>query len=484
MTAAANLLRTTFLRPTLCRAVAFALSLLLLTGVVACSRQGVTQTGSERVTAIDNVNVLDGRGGPAITNARVLVRDGRIVQITTSNAPMPRDVEVIDGANGYLLPGFIDMHAHLLFPRCGVTDEGSPRFDRALSERALSRQLDFGITMVRSPGNPTVDGLALRDDLNAGRVRGPRALASAELINDASMTEAQLRQYVLDALPYRPDYFKVYARLRPEQVASVIDEAHRHGLPVIGHLNTTSWAEGVELGVDHLVHSVDWSVESLPPARRSSYEQARQGRSAFRARIDWLEHFDPDAPEQRKLIADLARKRVSVDVTLIAYDGKFAPPEDGRYRRNPHLDPFPDLRGDWETCSDATADWTDDDYRRWSAARPTLSKWIKRMSDGGVLLTTGTDLTNEWIIPGEGLHQEFELLAAAGLSPDRILRMTGANAAKAMNLTDVGVVEAGRRADLVLLSADPRRDIRNTRKIAWVMQGGQLVFRAPRRLAP
>lgn len=97
------------------------------------------------------------------------------------------------------------------------------------------------------------------------------------------------------------------------------------------------------------------------------------------------------------------------------------------------------------------------------------------MNDAGVLLVSGTDLTNEWIAPGDGLHQEFELLASAGLSPNQILRMTGANAAAALGRNDMGIVEKGRRADLILLSADPRILIGNTRSIEWVMQGGKFV---------
>jgi imidazolonepropionase-like amidohydrolase len=452
---------------------------LLALALASCADRAADRR--DRAIVIEHVTVLDGRGGAALEDGRVVVRDGRIVDVRASaSGHPPHGAMVVDGKGKFLLPGFIDMHAHLLFPRCNP-EGGPPRFDRALSERALSAQLDFGITTVRSPATPTIEGLRLRDALNAGRVRGPRAMASAELINDPNLSDEQLRQIVRDALPYKPDFFKVYSRLRPEQVASVVDEAHRHHIPVIGHLQRTTWAQGVSLGVDHLAHSVDWSAESLPLGRRPAYLAATRTRPGFRSRIDWLEAFDPDGADQKALISELARRRNSVDVTLIAYDAKFSPPDEGRYRRNSSLRDFPELRQDWSRCDEATSDWTAEDFRRWKAARPKLLAWIKRMSDGGVALVAGTDLTNEWIAPGEGLHQEFELLAEAGLSPDRILRMTGADAALALGLADIGVIEAGRRADLVLLSGDPRRTISNTRSIVWVMQGGRIVAKGASR---
>lgn len=443
----------------------------LLTG---CLNSQSTVTSSKVV--IDNVTVLDGQGGAPKINMRVQVDNGIITSISKVSGYSPRKGERIDGTGKFLLPGFIDMHAHLLFPRC-VAGEGPPTFNRALSEKVLSRQLDFGITTVRSPATPTTEGLALRDDLNAGQVRGPRAFASAELINDANLSDDQLRQVVRDALPSKPDYIKVYARLRPSQVAVVVDEAHRLNLPVIGHLQRTSWSEGVSLGVDHLAHAVDWSVDSLPPERREAFRTAAAGRRGFRSRIDWLEAFDPDSLAQQKLVQDLSKAGTSVDVTLLAYDGKFSPPQSTRYRKNPFLASFPELKEEWENCDNATADWTTGDYSRWLAARTKLFTWVKRMSDGGVLLVTGTDMTNQWVIPGEGLHQEFELLAEAGLSPAQILRMTGANAAKSLRRNDVGEIAVGRRADLVLLSRDPLQNISNTRSILWVMQGGKIVVR-------
>lgn len=430
---------------------------------------------------VDHVHILDGRGGPSI-RGRVLVEGGKIARVLPEGEPSPDAAATIDGEGGYLLPGFIDMHAHLMLPRCAGDHAPTPRFDRAASERMLSTLLDFGITTVRSPATPTVEGMRIRDDLNTGRIRGPHAYAAAELINDPSLNETELRRLVLDALPYRPDYFKVYARLPPAAVATVIDEAHRHGVPVIGHMGRTSWLEAASGGIDHLVHTVDWSPKTLPADSRKRYldtVQREDNRGGFKARIVWLEFMDPSSAEMRDTIAEVARRQISVDLTLVAYDTKFAAPKGGAYAGNRFVRIVPEMTDDWIRCPDVmgTGDWSLTHFARWRAAYPKLQALVRRMKDAGVLLVTGTDVTNPWVIPGESLHQEFELLVDAGLSPSDVLVMTGMNAAKALRSDEVGIIAPGRRADLVLLTANPLDSIGNTRSIRWVMKNGRIVPR-------
>jgi hypothetical protein len=202
----------------------------------------------------------------------------------------------------------------------------------------MSVVVDFGITTVRSPATPTVEGLRLREDLNAGRVRGPRAVASAELNDDPKLTDEPLRAVVRDALSYRPDYFKVYARLSPQAVASVVDEALKHSIPVIGHMGQTSWLEAARLGIDHLAHAVDWSSKTPTAEARKSYLAAtRDIRSPFRTRIDWLERLDLASTEVRDTIAEVAKRAISGDPTLVAYDVKFATSDGGRYASDPFV---------------------------------------------------------------------------------------------------------------------------------------------------
>ena len=425
------------------------------------------------------MTLLDGRGGPPVADASVEVRGGRILYAGPDRRP-PRGSSEIDGRGRFLLPGFIDMHAHLLAPTCETGPNGAAVFDRPTSEKMMGALLDFGVTTVRSPATPTVEGLRLRDDLNAGRVRGPFAHASAEFINDSSLDEAGLRRIVREALPHRPDYIKAYGALSPEAVAVLAQEAAAHGLPLIGHLGRTSWLEGVRLGVDHLTHAVDWSTKTLPADARESFAAASRGRGGLLYRIDWLEHVRVDAPEMIATVDAIAAAGVSLDPTLVAYDTKFSPRDNPRYRRNPHVDRVPELHAIWRRCGDnQTANWTEADFARWRAAWPKLQALVRLYKERGVLLTTGSDVSNPWVIPGESLHQEFELLVEAGLPPATVLRMTGENAARALPNPDVGVVAAGRRADLVLLTADPLQDIRNTRSIEWVMQRGRIVSRGP-----
>ena len=335
--------------------------------------------------------------------------------------------------------------------------------------------LDFGITTVRSPATPTMEGLALRDDLNAGRVKGPFALASAELINDARMTEVDLRSYVREALKYQPDYFKVYAGLHPWQVKTVIDEAHKHGVPVIGHLGRTSWAEAIEHRIDFLTHAVSWSEKSLEPEYREAYRKARHRVGAMRARLNWLEWLDLESNEVTSMIEALAANMVPVDPTLVVYDAKFSSPDDQRYRHNSNVNVVPTLKSDWSECRSLTHNWTKDDFERWRKLFPKLQSLVRLMHERGVILLTGSDTTNEWVIPGESLHQEFELLVEAGIPPRDVLKMTGATAAKALGLDDRGVVGKGYKADLVLLTDNPEIDITNTRRIIWVMKDGDIV---------
>ena len=451
------------------------LALALLSLLAGCEASPAAPSETN-VRVLRGATLIDGTGGPRLDDAVVVLDDGRIAAVgRDGEVAVPDGAHVEDVTGGFLIPGLIDVHAHALVPTCDGTG-----FDEALSERLVAALLHFGITTARSPATPTALGIALRDRIAAGEIPGPRLLVAGELIDGRETTPAAVRAEIDAQAAAGVDVVKLYSRLSPEAVRAGVEAAHAHGLPVIGHLQQTSWTEGLAAGIDQLTHAAPWTEEMLAPADRAGYRAAQATHGPMRARIDWLESLDPDGPEVGAVVADLVRRRVPLDPTLVAYDTKFstdgAQPVAARYRNDPDRDAAEGLPALWDGCGAETDAWTPADFRRAETAWPTLLALVRRYHEAGVLLTAGSDTPNTWVVPGVGLHHELELLVDAGLPPADVLRIATHNGAEALGLlAEVGTVEVGKRADLVLLTADPLASISNTRRVAWVMQGGEHV---------
>jgi imidazolonepropionase-like amidohydrolase len=133
----------------------------------------------------------------------------------------------------------------------------------------------------------------------------------------------------------------------------------------------------------------------------------------------------------------------------------------------------PEVLANWRVLGMPTEDWTGEEFDRVQAAWPNQLGLIRRLHDGGVLLTVGSDLASPWVIPGVAFHQELGLLESAGLSRSDVLSMATRNGAQALGiLGDVGTVEVGKRADLVVLEANPLMNLAHTRRIRYVVLGG------------
>jgi len=168
----------------------------------------------------------------------------------------------------------------------------------------------------------------------------------------------------------------------------------------------------------------------------------------------------------------IIENNVTIDPTLIAYHTKFWG-DDPRYLNHPehHYAPAMILDG-WRKGS-FVSDWTEDDFASARTAWPKVLGLTKRLFDRGILLTAGSDLPNPWVIPGVSFHEELQLLTDAGIPPLDVLRIATANGATALGIDDeVGTVEVGKRADLVVLTANPLDAMGNTRSIEWVLRGG------------
>jgi imidazolonepropionase-like amidohydrolase len=139
-----------------------------------------------RAVLIEHVTVIDGTGGPPVRNVDVLVQEGRI-RAVAEGMKAPPHVRVMRSRGKFLIPGLIDMHAHVAYLDWATRD-GRPfgTYDRATSERTLQLMLAWGITTVRNPAAPTLEGVELRDDVAAAKIQGPRIFTAGEILNRAA----------------------------------------------------------------------------------------------------------------------------------------------------------------------------------------------------------------------------------------------------------------------------------------------------------
>jgi imidazolonepropionase-like amidohydrolase len=424
---------------------------------------------------IRGVSVIDATGAPPRPGVSVLVRGGRIVEIG-AGVVAARDARVLDGTGRYLIPGLFDMHAHVTF--LAHPGEADPGYDRATSERVLRVLLAMGVTTVRNPAAPAREGVQLREDVKASRIPGPRIFTAGESLSWLPLrSESDVREAVRKQAETGVDFVKVYAGTPPAHVQAAIAEAHARRLKVIGHLQTTSWKQAAALGIDFITHGASWSPDVLAKPKRETYRRAIASRGFMRARIDWLEALDLDGGELRETVAGLVGHGVWLDPTLVAYETKFRR-NSPRYRSNPleWLTPAPMLAS-WHGNGGPNG-WTSSDFARALVVWPKLIQLVKLYHDSGVKLLAGSDLPNPWVVPGASLHQELELLASAGIPPLDVLKLATRNGAEALGLLDeLGTLEVGKRADMVLLSANPAADIGATRRIEAVIQNGRVVDR-------
>lgn len=442
------------------------LILSLLSGTAAAA----TPTDTVYLTGATVISMVPGQQP---YKATVLVKGGRIAMIARHPNLTAQD-RVVNISGRYLLPGFIDMHAHVTFLRHPSDHEQDTGYDRLTSELVLRELLAAGVTTVRNPAAPPVEGVRLRDDVAAGRIPGPRIFTAGWPLNGQPSTAEGIRAEVDRQCALEVDYIKVYANSTPTQTAAAIDEAHKCGVKVVGHLQATDWPTAADLGIDFITHGVSWSASTLPPDERAEYERQVRTLGSMRARIFWLESVDVNGPEMDAVVAALTRHKISVDPTLVAYETKFVPLEKYRGSQNVALAP-PAMQETWRSGG-LTKNWTPEEFARMKRAWPKMLAIINRYYRAGVLLTTGTDLPNEFVVPGVSLHQEMELMTEAGIPAADVLGMSTRNAAIALGqAADIGTIEVGKRADLVVLEQNPLENIGNTRRIEIVVANGAML---------
>lgn len=426
---------------------------------------------------VRGATLVDGTGGFPRANVSVLVRNGRIEAVgRLGDLIVPTGTDVVDARGGWLVPGFIDVHVH-------VRDTST-----------LEALLAAGITTARSPSSTVREGVDYRKIGKTNGVRLPSLMAAGPVLDAPPggwpgsvlvRTEAEIRAAVRAQAEAGVDVVKLYTRLPPDLVASAVAEAHAHDLPVAGDLVRTSWTEAARAGIDHLSHIVSRSPALLPPEVRDTYERdVEDGRA--HAYYRWLELLALNGPQVDEMVGALLSRDVTVDPTLAAIEAVLLC-ADSAYvaQRDAYLSSASVEGSGLEAATACPAERGPADYtERARSAWPKALELVRLLHRQGVRLTAGSDAPLGGLPPGAAFHRELELLSAAGIPSRHVIRIATANGAVALGvLHEVGTIEPGKRADMVLLEADPLADISNTRAIRWVMLDGR-IYRPSSRPGP
>ena len=409
---------------------------------------------------LNGATLIDGNGGPPKSDSIIVINDNNeIIAITNqanfrSNKLISTDSEhivsqterVLNVTGKYIMPGLFDMHAHV----AGVRKNS---YDLVTSEKMLQMLLDHGVTTIRNPGGPTNESVRLREEVINGNLRGPEIFTAGRLLNTPEFpvpfvekqvtTEEEVREEVRNQAAAGVDYIKTYVGLKPELVKAAVDEAHKQGIKVIGHLYLTSWTEAANLGIDFLTHGTPISPFLLPEREQIIFN--RTGVGPFDHTL-WLDLVDLNSIEIKNMIDSLVQNQIPVDPTLNVYEEILVRPT------------FADPQNE----------------QRWSK----VLQLTKMMHDRGVKILSGTDIPNFELIPGESLHHELELLVEAGINASDVIEIATKNGAEALDLMNLtGTIDPGKQADILILSANPIDDIKNTKSIEAIISNGGIIER-------
>lgn len=469
-------------------ALAFALSL-FVPRVFAASQQEVRSAQPPLV--IENVTIVDTAGGPLQANMTVVVSAGRIETIGKSAGfqHKPRKGElVIDGRGKYLIPGLWDLHTHV----AGLN--AKPAWSKHVLIPLLVAN---GITGIRDMGGD-LDALeSWRREIESGQMIGPSIVAAGPMLLPARRSGAApapadpdiLRvgttdeaKAAVDSLQKRgADFIKVI-QLPREEYFTVAAEAKTDGIPFAGHVPTRVTAvEASNAGqksIEHIIYSslaFDCSSNEDELRKKVLDATARgDGQGVADATDEANRTFSPE--KAAALWSTFRRNGTWVTPTLFSIRVNAHRLEDSK--DDPQLAYLPaSLQKEWEPPKSPTKD-DRDTAEWWERQFENDRKLTGEMHRAGVRLLAGSDSLDRYAFVGTSLHAELKQLVDAGLTPLEALQTATRNPAAFLGRNDAGIIAAGKRADLVLLDANPLEDIANTQKMSSVVLKGKYLSRA------
>ncbi len=407
-----------------------------------------------------------------LSNQTVIVSNGVITQIGDAKlVKVPKGVQAIDGTGKFLIPGLSDMHVHLMSDEDGFPD--------ALAEDEFKVMLANGITTIRLM-NGTPEHLVWRAKSERGEIIAPMIYAaSPQFIGRKSShayvvtNETEARESVRKAKTDGYDYLKLTTNLKPEVYEAIAEEARKQKMRLVGHADSRTIGLWRAFKAGQQIEHLDSYLEALIP------ENSPIKGSVSDIYLYKLENWTSLDYLDEKKISEIARATVEANPfstpTLTLFKYTF-----GIGRSETAIMAQPDIRFYPQKTIDL---WLGVNKRYWATAASAerrakyvaiRNRIVKAIHDAGGKILAGSD-TPEWLfLYGYTLHRELRTLNEAGLSNYATLASATRNSAEFFGtIKNTGTIEKGKRADLVLLEANPLDDIANTERRAGLMLNGR-----------
>jgi imidazolonepropionase-like amidohydrolase len=428
---------------------------------------------------LTHVRVIEGSGKPAVEDQNVVIESGKIAAIQAGTDVAANDGTTVLNLNGYsLIPGIVGMHDHLFYiARPNLSS------DRKYEQPVLIPQMTFsaprlylagGVTTLRTTGSvETYADLNLKRDIDAGKLPGPHmdvtgpylAGSQSHFIQMPHLTTPEdARQLVEYWADRGVTSFKAYTNITRAELKAAIEAAHKRGIKVTGHLCSVTYKEAAELGIDDLEHGFFENTELDSDKKPDTCSQS--------AGRETLARMEPEGTEAKDLIATLIRHHVAITSTLPVFEdflGGGRPP-----LRQQALEAMtPQAREDFFLLR----------QRPPSAPAPKIDPALlwkhdlaleRAFAAAGGLLISGPDPTGAGdVLPGFGDQRGVELLVEAGFPPLEAIRVSTLNGAIYLaREKEIGTLEVGKNADLVVIRGDPSKQISDIENVEIVFKDG------------
>ncbi len=429
------------------RTALFAILALLATSSLA-AQERLALVGGMLLDGYDNV--------PPVHNAAILIEGDRITAVgRATEIEIPADARVIDTSGMTMMPGLIDLHAHLMILGHGDYDywfpEYLPRLDEILPISA--RQLLLaGVTTAVDLGAPLQPILDVRDRINAGEIPGPRMLVSGPWVTRSLGRWTDDFQMLVDSVQDARDatrrlceagvdVIKAYVGLTPMHYRAIVDTAHEYGVQVHAHVySPTDIRNALEAGVDVLQHV---GSAGTPP---------------------YQDDLIRDIAVAGRPVVPTAAHRVWVFPATVKFPARL---QDQRLRQD-----FP--TGIYREVQESFADFHTLSYfattdRQMAYGEPHMRKWI----DSGAVIGIGTDSGTPMNFHTEAMWREMKVFVDLGMSPQSVISMaTRINARILGKGNDLGTIEAGKLADILVVQGNPLLSITALDRVVAVIKDG------------